>query len=248
MPPGSAPLFLCDWQIWTQARPTQWRHGDAGNLDPRRAAAPLLVYELITAMCFREEMEYDLESDTTPFRDRRDDDAPEVNRFAGDCTTLHLFAILFWLTERHQSAFSFLKNGGMKWAQKVCHLTPETLASAARLAVGGGGIQAIVANKQVPQLVRESLNAMQLAFADVLGTDGHRRMCRHEGNVFMSLFGPTVIFCTPNPADTKQILLLVVQGMEVKLDDTELDGVDLPRYRDMMRRLAHGPVGQTRMF
>ena len=32
--------------------------------------------------------------------------------------------------ERHQSAFSFLKNGGLKWAEKVRHLTPDTLAQA----------------------------------------------------------------------------------------------------------------------
>ena len=29
----------------------------------------------------------------------------QVNRFAGDWITLHLFATLFWLVERHQSAF-----------------------------------------------------------------------------------------------------------------------------------------------
>ena len=51
---------------------------------------------------------------------------------------------------------------------------------------------------------------MQMAFADVLGTDGHRRLCRHEGVAYMQLFGPPMIFCTPNLADTKQLLLLVV--------------------------------------
>ena len=136
----------------------------------------------------------------------------------------------------------------MKWAEKVRHLTPDTLASSARLAVGSGGIKAMVANKQVPQLVREALNVMQTAFADVLGTDGHRRLCRHEGVAYMTLFGPPVIFCTPNLADTKQVLLLVVQGVDVRLDDTELDGVELTRYRDMMQRLARDPVGQTRVF
>ena len=43
-------------------------------------------------------------------------------------------------------------------------------------------------------------------------------------------------------------MLLVVQGVDVRLDDTELDGVELPRYRDMMQRLARDPVGQTRVF
>ncbi len=64
----------------------------------------------------------------------------------------------------------------------------------------------------------------------------------------MTFFGPLVVFCTPNLADTKQLLLLKVHGSEICLDDRHLDGVTLPRYRDMMRRVAHDPVGQTRMF
>jgi hypothetical protein len=120
---------------------------------------------------------------------KREDGEPEVNRFADDWITLHLFFTLFWLVERHQSAFNFLKNGGMKWAEKVRHLTPEALATSARLAAGAGGIKGIIANKNVPQCVREALSAMQMALADVLGTDGHRRLCRHEGVAYMQLFG-----------------------------------------------------------
>lgn len=199
-------------------------------------------------MCLREEMEYTLEGETVPYRVRQDENEAEINRFAQDWVTLHLFATLFWLVERHQSAYSFLKNGGLGWAQKVCGLTPEMLAQAARQNTGGGGIKAIIANKNAPQLVREALNAMQMSFADVLGTDGHRRLCRHEGVAYMTLFGPPLIFCTPNLADTKQVLLLVVQGIDVRLDESELDAGALPKYRDMMLRLARDPVAQTLMF
>ena len=118
-------------------------------MDPKRSV-PMLTHEWITCLCQREEMEYDLDTDETPFRVRSDQSEPEINRFAGDWVTLHLFATLFYLTERHQSAFAWLKNGGMKWAEKLQHLTADTLASSARLDVGAGGIQAIVANKQVP--------------------------------------------------------------------------------------------------
>ena len=62
-------------------------------------------------MCLREEMEYDVPGDRTPFRVRGSDKEAEVNRFAGDWVTLHLFATIYWLTERHQSGFAFLKNG-----------------------------------------------------------------------------------------------------------------------------------------
>ena len=249
VPRSEVPLSLFDWQVWSQARPNLWRYGDGGNLDPKRENYPLLTHEWISCLCLREEMEYDLETDTIPYRVRGDDaNEPEVNRFARDWITLHLFATIYYLTERHQSAFAFLKNGGMKWAEKVRQLTPESLAQAARLHVGGGGVQALVANKNVPQVVREALNAMQMAFADVIGTDGHRRLCRHEGMANMILFGSPVVFTTPNLADSKQPLLLVVEGEEIRLDNLEEDSATLPKYRDMMQRLARDPVGQTVVF
>ena len=104
-PRDAKPLSLWDWQVWSQARPTLWRYGDAGNLDPKRTDAPLLAHEWITAMCIREEMEYALEDDAVTFWVCREDQELEVNRFGGGWITLHLFATLFWLTELHQSAY-----------------------------------------------------------------------------------------------------------------------------------------------
>ena len=98
-------------------------------------------------MCFREEMEYSVDGDLETYKVRHVEDEPEVNRFAGDWITRHLFGSLFWLIERHTSAFEFLKNGGMKWAEKVRGLTPEMFANSARVAVGGGGIKSIIASE-----------------------------------------------------------------------------------------------------
>ena len=67
----------------------------------------------------------------------------------------------------------------MKWAERVRHLEPELLAEAARVHAGVGGLQSLGTNPNVPQIVRDALNVMQMAFADVIGTDGHRRLCRH---------------------------------------------------------------------
>ena len=89
---------------------------------------------------------------------------------------------------------------------------------------------------------------MQMATSHVLGTDGHRRLCRHEGNAYTTLFGPPMEFCTPNLADGKQCLLLVVQNVKIDLDPTlDTQGV-VPKYRDMLLRLARDPVGQTLVF
>jgi len=65
-PRGEQPLSLWDWSVWAQARPTLWRYGDAGNLDPRRTTAPLLTHEWITAMCFREVQRRALFGSTQP--------------------------------------------------------------------------------------------------------------------------------------------------------------------------------------
>ena len=50
VPTDRTPLSLWDWRVWSQARPTLWCYGDAGNLDPKRVDAPLLTHEWITAM------------------------------------------------------------------------------------------------------------------------------------------------------------------------------------------------------
>ena len=139
----------------------------------------------------------------------------------------------------------------MKWASNVKELTPEALATAARAHAGGGGVAALAANASVPNVVRDALNIMQMAVADVVGTDGHRRLCRHEGVAYMALFGCPLIFATPNIADTKQPLFVRVEGQEIRLDDGSIPGLRsdvLPKYRDMMRRVAQNPVGQTVCF
>jgi hypothetical protein len=127
VPRGTVPLSFFDWRIWAQARPTLWRYGDGGHLDPKRdGATQLRAHEWISCLCLREEMEYTLPSEGVAFRVRREAGEPEVNRFASDWVALHMFATLHYLTERHQSAFAFLKNGGMRWAEKygISHQRP----------------------------------------------------------------------------------------------------------------------------
>ena len=246
VPRGKKPLSLFDWRIWTQARPTLWCYGDASNLYPERRV-PMLTDEWISCLLCREEMEYDV-YDGEDYHVRESPGSWEINRFAADWHARHLFMTVNYLWERHSSAFAFLRQGGMKFAAQVRALTPEMLAAASRLEHSAGSIKGICANRAVPVTVKQALNAMQMAFADVVGTDGHRTLCRHEGNAYMALFGPPLIFCTPNLADTKQKLLMVVQGQEVRLDEDDVASEVLPTYREMMQRLARDPYGQTVVF
>ena len=213
-----------------------------------RADGLRMVNEWMCCMLLREEMEYDLPTDTEKFTVRLKDTGPEINRFAGDWITHHIFSSLRVLASQQESTHAFLKNGGIGWASKVRKLTPELLAESARVGTMGDDIQKIAQNRNTPQLVRDALNMMQMATSHVLGTDGHRRLCRHEGNAYTTLFGPPLEFCTPNLADGKQCLLLVVQNEKIYLD-VSLDHENVvPKYRDMLVRLAKDPVGQTVVF
>ena len=65
----------------------------------------------------------------------------------------------------------------------------------------------------------------------------------------MTLFGEPVAFCAPNLVGAKQPLLLVVHGGEICLGDSFITGNEtVPKHRDMMKRLARDPAGQTLVF
>ena len=139
----------------------------------------------------------------------------------------------------------------MAFAKSIQQLRKEDLALAARVVDTpcGDALQQLLKNDAVPSTVKDAIQAMHGASATVLGTDGHRRHCRHEGVAYMETFGPPMIFLTPKVADTQHPLLLVVQGETVDLGAVTEDMSDaLPKCRDMLRRIAQDPVAQTVQF
>ena len=92
-----------DWRIWTMARPTLWCFGDAANLYPDREE-PLTLIEWTGCLLVREEMEYDLPTDKEPFRVRCTASGPEINRFAANWVTLHIFSSLRVLASQQESS------------------------------------------------------------------------------------------------------------------------------------------------
>ncbi|CAE7197789.1 tkt [Symbiodinium sp. CCMP2592] len=263
---GKQPLSLWDWKIWTMAKPRLWRYGDAGNLFERDTN--LSTSEWAACLLLREELAYAVDGEpdegdaalrpvlgSQPASDPSEavrpvlGSQPTQNRFSGDWTALHMMATVSRLTDQRAAAYNFLKNNGMAFAKKLRELSAEDLASAARAAPQAGGTDQFFKEAAVPQTVKDALHAMNAASATVLGTDGHRRLCRHEGVAYMEAFGPPLIFLTPNVADTQHPLLLVVQGEVVDLGAVNGDmETVLPKYRDMLRRLAQDPVAQTVQF
>ena len=76
-----------------------------------------------------------------------------------------------------------------------------------------------------------------------MGSDGHRKLLQREGVAYTLRYGPALIFTTPNLADNKQPLLLIVQGEPVEFDADVGNS-----YREMTERLAADPVGQAIVF
>ena len=237
---GKKPLSLWDWKIWTMARPRLWRYGDAGNLFERET--PLATSEWASCLLLREELEYSMHDD--------DYESPVLNRFTGDWVALHMMATVCRLTDQRAASYTFLKNGGMAFAKTIAGLTAEKLAQAARVSKdSGASFQQMLNNAGVPREVKDAMQAMHASSSAVLGTDGHRQLCRHEGVAYMETFGPPLIFVTPNVADTQHPLLLIVQGEAIDLGHVGSDMEHtLPKYRDMLRRLAQDPVAQVVQF
>ena len=103
-------------------------------------------------------------------------------------------------------------------------------------------LASVLADKDLPSQVRVALNALHQSTGSLVGSDGYRRLLRHEGVAYTLCFGPPLIFTTPNLADTRQPLFLIVQGEEFRLED------ELPSYREMVERLAQDAADQAIVF
>ena len=77
------------------------------------------------------------------------------------------------------------------------------------------------------------MNCLHQATAQLIGSNGHRRLLHQEGVAYTLRFGPALVFATPNVADAKQPMLLIVQGEEFAFD-TDV----VASYREMVARLA----------
>ena len=119
----------------------------------------------------------------------------------------------------------------------------DTILRQEQKSKGQTSLQSILADKDLPSQLRSALTSLHQATASLVGSDGHRKLLQREGVAYTLNYGPALIFSTPNLADTKQPLLLEVQGERVQLDQDVENS-----YREMTERLAADPVGQAIVF
>ena len=91
-------------------------------------------------------------------------------------------------------------------------LSPEVFRDAMLDVAQNGDGQGSSEKKDKPAALKTALRALLLATSEVLGSDGHRRLLRHEGVSYSLCFGPPFTFLTPNLADKLMPMLLLANG------------------------------------
>ena len=118
----------------------------------------------------------------------------------------------------------------------------EEVMLKAQQTAGTTSLQSVLSDKDTSQQVKSALRSLHQATASLIGSDGHRRELRGEGEAYTLRYGPPLQFITPNLADNKQYLILCVQR-EVHwflLEDRS--------FREMTQRVARDPVGKAIVF
>ena len=123
------------------------------------------------------------------------------------------------------------------------------------------GLGDIIRNKSVHSDLRHALQEMMYFTSEVIGTDGARQKLRHEQMGDMLRFGAVGGFLTPNVADTRRPLMVVIHagvlngtpgglredGSVEKYDVDLLDEKpSMPSATEMLKIVARNPVAQAR--
>ena len=242
VPTARVALSWWDPTFWSKARPTDFCYGDlVWGLEHQ--PTPLTITEWTEILWRREELEYDLPSDTEPYAARA------KNRFRDAWYDLHLVTSFWQRSETTKSIHAFLKApGAFAYARAVQDITPEVLSEFILLEQmdqakkSKRSVQSLLSDKSVPASIKRAIDAMHQSTSGVIGSNGHRRLNRREGVSYTLAWGAPLVFTTPNLADTRHPLLLVVQREPF---DLSVEREDEPAYREMTQRLAGDPVGQT---
>ncbi|CAK0895070.1 unnamed protein product, partial [Prorocentrum cordatum] len=245
-------------KYWSIARPTDFCYGDCawglgqlppdGDEDPQKQKEARLCFSVahfIKNLLTREEMEYDVPADDEKYVAR------PISRFRSSWYDVHLLCSFWRVTETTNSTYAFMKTPGAFGAARACaDITPEMIEEVQLRAQQTGGkatLHGILKDKDTPNEVRKAFATLGQATASQVGSDGHRRELRGEGEAYTLRFGPPVQFVTPNLADTKQPLILIVQGEEYAFDN-DLTEAEQVTFSEMSQRIAADPVGQAVVF
>ena len=242
---------------WTECFSEFW----FGDCLPNMATQePKLTFEeLFETLPDREELEYQLDSDATPYR------AKSQSRFD---TPEH--AIVFGDTLRRLLLFkgtrmALRRKGFQKDVKRIAESTSEQCMAALQASAGQPGdlkdaaMENLAGNEKISVELKTALKQVLISTKDVPLTDGYKRSLRHEGHNLNVTEGALVVFATFNFADTYSPVLfrLVQEGLypgsaappalEIKCDLTD-DAPDMPSLQQMHQLIAESPRAQAKFF
>ena len=145
----------------------------------------------------------------------------------------------------------------------ICNTTAQEIAQAFEELGTKAGIRDVMCSKRAPANLKEALSNVLLFSSDVVGSDGARQQLRHEQTGDMLRFGGIGGFLTPNVADTRHPIVVVLHADVLnhssgglnddgKLEPYSVDLLDecpnMPAAEEMLKIIARDPVAQARFF
>ena len=243
--PTKDPLSMFNPTTWTKCFTEFW-YGDALPNMPGRSRK-ITFEQLFAALPDREELEYQLDSDTAPYRSKTQSrfDNPENVLVFGDT----LRRLLMFRGTR----MAFKRRGFQKDVKAIAAATAEMVYTAMDKITGHANAEALANNEHVPKELQTALRQMLISTKDVPFTDGYKRSHRHEGHNLNVTYGSLVVFATFNFADTySPVLFRLLDGEDDSIGDIQFkladDAPTMPTLRKMHQLIAQSPRAQAKFF
>ena len=96
--------------------------------------------------------------------------------------------------------------------ERICSASAEMIDAAICSVGERGTVRDVLRAPDCDPLLKEALSELMIFTSEVVGTDGARAKLRHEENGFALAFGQSSGFLTPNFADVRSPLVVVLHG------------------------------------
>ena len=133
---------------------------------------------------------------------------------------------------------------------RICNASAEKI-EAAMQGLTNPSVKDVLLSTHADEDVKVALTELMVFTSEVIGSDGARARLRHEQNGYALMFGPAGGFLTPNMADVRSPLVLVLHGAggeEKHVVDLFAEEPEMPNAREMLNIIAADPVAQARFF
>ena len=256
--PGNKLLSMFDSSTWTQCF-SEWWSGDAlPNMSEQKQKPKLTFEELFEALPESEELEYQLDSDHTPYcaSSKSRFDTPEHAIVFGD--------VLKRLLIFRGTRMALRRKGFQKDVRLIANSSSEQCVAALQPSAGQPGdvrnsnIEALAGNEKIALELRAAFRQVLISTKEVPLTDGYKRNLRHESHNLNVTEGALVVFATFNFADTYSPLLFqLVRGTpggsvehigEDIVSHLTDDAPNMPTLQQMHQLIAQSPRAQAKFF